>query len=55
MGSLLMESELVTRFIDHLYNSLLHFKNDHRTLTSVLILLETPIVVFWQRILTQEV
>jgi hypothetical protein len=41
------EFGLVIGFIAHLYNSLLHFTNNYRTQTSVLCLLQSPLVVSW--------
>jgi hypothetical protein len=40
-------SGFVARFIAHLCNSLLHFPNQSRTQTSVLSLLQCPVVVYW--------
>jgi hypothetical protein len=46
---------LVTRSVDHLYNSLLHFTNPFSTRISVLSLLQSPPAVSWLRLLTIEV
>jgi hypothetical protein len=45
---------LVTRFIDYLsvHDSWLHFIDYRHTQTSVLSLLQSPLAVSWQRILT---